>query len=154
MAGSVNKVILVGNVGKDPEIRSTQSGGKIANLTVATSESWKDRNTGERKERTEWHRVAVMSAPLAEVVEKYVKKGSKLYLEGQLQTRKWTDQSGQERYTTEVVISGFGSQLVMLDSRPSDGAQPAPQQQSQPRQQPKPQPSEPAYDDLDDSVPF
>lgn len=153
MAGSVNKVTLLGNVGKDPEVRSTQSGGKIANLTVATSESWKDRNTGERKERTEWHRVAVMSAPLAEVVEKYVKKGSKLYLEGQLQTRKWTDQSGQERYTTEVVLSGFGGQLVMLDSRSSDGAQPAPQPQPQPRQQPKAQP-QPSYDVLDDSVPF
>lgn len=151
MAGSVNKVTLLGNVGKDPEIRSTQSGGKIANLTVATSESWKDRQSGERKERTEWHRVSVMSAPLAEVVEKYVKKGSKLYLEGQLQTRKWTDQSGQDRYTTEVVLSGFGSQLVMLDGRPSDGAQPAPQQQSQPRQQPKQQ-QEPAFDDSD--VPF
>ncbi len=149
MASSVNKVTLLGNVGKDPEIRSTQSGGKIANLTVATSESWKDRNSGERKERTEWHRVSIMSAPLAEVVEKYVKKGSKLYLEGQLQTRKWTDQSGQERYTTEVVLSGFGSQLVMLDGRSGDVGSSAPQQQ--PQQRPKPQP-EPAYDESD--IPF
>lgn len=161
MAGSVNKATILGNVGKDPEIRTTQSGGKIASLTIATSESWKDRNSGERKERTEWHRVAIMSAPLAEVVEKYVKKGSKLYLEGQLQTRKWTDQSGQDRYTTEIVISGFGGQLVMLDGRSSDGGSSAPAPQPQPRPQPKPQQQpqqhpeqqpEPAYDDTD--IPF
>lgn len=152
MAGSVNKVTLLGNVGKDPEIRTTQSGGKIASLTIATSESWKDRNSGERKEQTEWHRVTVMSAPLAEVVEKYVKKGSKLYIEGKIQTRKWTDQSGQDRYTTEIVISGFGGQLVMLDGRSSDGGTAAPQPQPQPRQQPKPQQPEPVYDDSD--IPF
>ena len=153
MAGSVNKATILGNVGKDPEIRTTQSGGKIASLTIATSESWKDRNSGERKEQTEWHRVTVMSAPLAEVVEKYVKKGSKLYIEGKIQTRKWTDQSGQDRYTTEIVISGFGGQLVMLDGRSSDAGSSAPAPAPQPRPQPKPQ-QQPSYDDLDDSVPF
>ncbi len=117
MAGSVNKVILIGNLGRDPEIRSTQDGTRIANLSVATSESWRDRNTGERRERTEWHRVVIFDEKLVEVVERYVKKGSKLYLEGQLQTRKWTDQSGQDRYTTEVVLQRFRSQLTMLDPR-------------------------------------
>ena len=153
MAGSVNKATILGNVGKDPEIRTTQSGGKIASLTIATSENWKDRNSGERKEQTEWHRVTVMSAPLAEVVEKYVKKGSKLYIEGKIQTRKWTDQSGQDRYTTGIVISGFGGQLVMLDGRSSDAGSSAPAPAPQPRPQPKPQ-QQPSYDDLDDSVPF
>jgi single-strand DNA-binding protein len=115
MAGSVNKVILVGNLGRDPEIRRTQDGRPIANLSVATSESWRDKNTGERKEKTEWHRVVIFSEPLCKVVEQYLKKGARVYLEGQLQTRKWQDQSGQEKYTTEVVLQGFNSQLVMLD---------------------------------------
>lgn len=153
MAGSVNRVTLIGNVGKDPEIRSTQSGKKIANLTIATSESWNDRQSGERKERTEWHRVAVMSDALAGVVERYVKKGSKLYLSGQLQTRKWTDQSGQERYTTEIVLSGFGSELIMLDGKSSGSTSDQPRDPEPRREQPKPQP-QPSYDDLDDSVPF
>lgn len=117
MAGSVNKVILVGNLGKDPEIRSTQEGMKIASFSVATSESWRDRSTQERVERTEWHRVVVFNEKLADVVEKYLRKGSKIYLEGQLQTRKWTDQSGQEKYTTEVVIPRFRGELTMLDGR-------------------------------------
>jgi single-strand DNA-binding protein len=121
MAGSVNKVILVGNVGRDPEIRSTQDGQKIANFSVATSETWRDKTSGERKERTEWHRIVVFNERLAEVVEKYVRKGSKLYLEGALQTRKWTDQSGQERYTTEVVLQRFRGELTMLDSRGGGG---------------------------------
>jgi single-strand DNA-binding protein len=121
MAGSVNKVILVGNVGRDPEIRSTQDGQKIANFSVATSETWRDKTSGERKERTEWHRVVVFNERLAEVVEKYVRKGSKLYIEGALQTRKWTDQSGQERYTTEVVLQRFRGELTMLDSRGGGG---------------------------------
>ncbi|HLJ62757.1 MAG TPA: single-stranded DNA-binding protein [Stellaceae bacterium] len=116
MAGSVNKVILVGNLGKDPEIRTTQDGLKIASFSVATSESWRDRNSGERKERTEWHRVAVFNEKLVEIIEKYVKKGSKIYLEGALQTRKWTDNAGQERYTTEVVLARFRGELTMLDS--------------------------------------
>jgi len=121
MAGSVNKVILVGNVGRDPEIRSTQEGQKIANFTLATSENWRDKNSGERKERTEWHRVVIFNERLADVVEKYVRKGSKLYIEGALQTRKWTDQSGQERYTTEVVLQRFRGELTMLDSRGGGG---------------------------------
>jgi single-strand DNA-binding protein len=115
MAGSVNKVILVGNLGRDPEIRSTQDGTRVANLSVATSESWRDRNSGERKERTEWHRVVIFNDRLVEIVEKYLKKGSKIYLEGALQTRKWTDNSGQERYSTEVVLQKFRGELTMLD---------------------------------------
>ncbi|MGL4396385.1 MAG: single-stranded DNA-binding protein [Hyphomicrobium sp.] len=115
MAGSVNKVILVGNVGKDPEIRRTQDGRPIANLSLATSETWRDKATGERKEKTEWHRVVIFSEPLCKVVEQYVKKGSKLYVEGALQTRKWTDKDGQEKYSTEVVLQGFNGSLTMLD---------------------------------------
>ena len=116
MAGSVNKVILVGNIGKDPEIRSTQSGGKIANLTLATSETWNDKGSGERKEKTEWHRVVVFNDRLVDVVERFVKKGRKIYVEGSLQTRKWTDQSGQEKYTTEVVVDRFRGDITLLDS--------------------------------------
>ena len=121
MAGSVNKVILIGNLGKDPEIRRTQDGRPIANLTVATSETWRDKNTGERKEKTEWHRVVIFNEGLCKVVEQYVKKGSKVYLEGALQTRKWTDQSGVEKYSTEVVLQGFNSTLTMLDGRGGGG---------------------------------
>ena len=116
MAGSVNKVILVGNLGRDPEIRSTQDGTKVANLSLATSESWRDKSTGERKERTEWHRVVIFNERLVDVVEKYVKKGSKLYIEGALQSRKWTDNTGAEKYTTEVVLQRFRGELTMLDS--------------------------------------
>jgi single-strand DNA-binding protein len=115
MAGSVNKVILVGNLGRDPEIRSTQDGMRIANLNLATSESWRDRNSGERKERTEWHRVVIFNERLAEIAEKYLRKGSKVYVEGALQTRKWQDQQGQDRYTTEVVLTRFRGELTMLD---------------------------------------
>jgi single-strand DNA-binding protein len=121
MAGSVNKVILVGNLGRDPEIRSTQDGRRVANLSVATSESWRDKNTNERREKTEWHRVVIFNDRLVDVVEKYLRKGSKVYLEGQLQTRKWTDQSGQDKYTTEVVLQGFRGELTMLDSRGAGG---------------------------------
>jgi single-strand DNA-binding protein len=121
MAGSVNKVILVGNLGKDPEIRRTQDGRPIANLTVATSETWRDKNTGERKEKTEWHRVVIFNEGLCKVVEQYVKKGSKVYIEGALQTRKWTDQQGVEKYSTEVVLQGFNSTLTMLDGRGGGG---------------------------------
>ena len=117
MAGSVNKVILVGNLGKDPEVRSTQDGSKIVNLTLATSETWNDRASGERKERTEWHRVVIFNDRVADVAERFLKKGAKIYVEGSLQTRKWTDQQGQERYTTEVVIGRFNGQLTMLDGR-------------------------------------
>ncbi len=121
MAGSVNKVILVGNLGRDPESRSFQNGGKVVNLRIATSESWKDRNTGEKKEKTEWHSVAIFSEGLANVAERYLRKGSKVYLEGQLQTRKWQDQSGNDKYSTEIVLQGFDAKLVMLDG-PGGGA--------------------------------
>ncbi|MCC6827708.1 MAG: single-stranded DNA-binding protein [Novosphingobium sp.] len=121
MAGSVNKVILIGNLGADPEVRSFQNGGKVCNLRIATSESWKDRNTGERQERTEWHTVAIFSEGLAGVAERFLKKGSKVYLEGQLRTRKWQDQSGADRYSTEVVLQGPGAVLTMLDGAPGGG---------------------------------
>jgi single-strand DNA-binding protein len=121
MAGSVNKVILIGNLGRDPEIRSTQDGMRIANFSVATSESWRDKASGERKERTEWHRVVIFNERLVDIVEKYLKKGSKVYIEGALQTRKWTDNSGQERYTTEVVLQRYRGELTMLDTRGGGG---------------------------------
>ena len=121
MAGSVNKVILIGNLGADPEIRRTQDGRPIANLRVATSDSWRDKTTGERKEKTEWHRVVIFNEGLCKVAEQYLKKGAKVYLEGQLQTRKWTDQSGVEKYSTEVVLQGFNSNLTMLDGRSGGG---------------------------------
>src|SRR6185312_4806534 len=156
MAGSVNKVILVGNLGRDPEVRSMQDGRNMVNMSVATSETWRDRQSGERKERTEWHRVVIFNEKLAEVAQKYVRKGSKVYVEGQLSTRKWTDQSGQERYTTEVVIPRFGGALTMLDGRgggaeagggmeddfaggPPSGGRPA---------------ARPAKAELDDDIPF
>jgi single-strand DNA-binding protein len=122
MAGSVNKVILIGNLGKDPEIRRTQDGRPIANLSIATSDTWRDKATGERKEKTEWHRVVIFSEPLCKVVEQYLKKGAKVYIEGALQTRKWTDQSGVEKYSTEVVLQGFNSVLTMLDGRSGGGS--------------------------------
>ncbi len=120
MAGSVNKVILLGNIGRDPEIRTTQTGGRIANLSVATSESWKDKATGERKENTQWHRVVVFNDALVGIIERYVKKGSKLYVEGQLETRKWQDKEGKDQYSTEVVLRQYGGTLTLLDSRPND----------------------------------
>ena len=121
MAGSLNKVMLIGNLGADPEIRSFQNGGRVCNLRIATSEQWKDRNTGERQERTEWHSVAIFSDGLINVCENYLRKGSKVYVEGQLQTRKWQDQQGQDRYTTEIVLRGFGGTLTMLDGRGEGG---------------------------------
>ena len=121
MSGSVNKVILVGNLGADPEIRRTQDGRPIANLRVATTETWRDRNSGERRERTEWHRVVIFNEGLCKIAEQYLRKGSKVYIEGQLQTRKWQDQSGQDRYSTEVVLQGFNSALTMLDTRSGGG---------------------------------
>ena len=123
MAGSVNKVILIGNLGADPEIKSFQNGGRIANLRIATSENWKDKNTGERKERTEWHNVVLNSDGLVGVAERFLKKGSKIYVEGQLRTRKWQDQSGNDRYTTEVSVGGMGGVLTMLDGAPGGGGQ-------------------------------
>lgn len=148
MSGSINKVILVGNLGKDPEIRYANDGTKIANFSVATSEVWKDRATGERKDRTEWHRVVIFNDKLAEIVEKYVKKGSKLYLEGQLQTRKWTDTAGQDRYTTEVVLSKYKGELTILDSRnTSESVSSSPSMEKN---------QEPAHvlAELDDDIPF
>jgi single-strand DNA-binding protein len=121
MAGSVNKVILVGNLGRDPEVRTMQDGNPVVNLSVATSENWRDKNTGERREKTEWHRVVIFNDRLADVAQKYLRKGSKVYLEGQLQTRKWTDQSGVEKYTTEVVLQRYRGELTMLDSRGEGG---------------------------------
>ncbi len=123
MAGSVNKVILVGNLGADPEVRRMSDGRPVVNLRIATSENWKDRNTGERRERTEWHRVVIFSEGLAKVAENYLRKGSKVYIEGQLQTRKWQDQSGADRYSTEIVLQGFNSTLTMLDGRGEGGGQ-------------------------------
>jgi len=121
MAGSVNKVILVGNLGRDPESRSFQNGGKVVNLRLATSEQWKDKTTGERKDKTEWHSVAIFNEGLCNVAERYLRKGSKVYLEGQLQTRKWTDQAGVEKYATEVVLQGFNAVLTLLDGKPENG---------------------------------
>jgi len=121
MAGSVNKVILIGNLGRDPEVRHAQDGTKIVNLNLATSESWKDRNSGDRKEKTEWHRVVIFNDRIADVAERYLKKGSKVYVEGALQTRKWTDQSGAEKYSTEIVISRFKGELTLLDGRGEGG---------------------------------
>ena len=121
MAGSVNKVILVGNLGRDPEVRTFSNGGKVVNLRIATSETWRDRQSGERKERTEWHSVAIFNENLAKIAEQYLRKGSKVYLEGQLETRKWQDQSGQERYTTEIVLRQFRGELTLLDGRGEGG---------------------------------
>ena len=139
---SFNKVMLIGNLGADPEIRSFQNGGKVANFRIATSERWKDKNTGEMQERTEWHTVAIFSEGLVNVVERYLKKGSKVFVEGKLQTRKWQDQSGNDRYSTEVVIQGFGGTLTMLDG--TNG------QSQQGNSSPAPAP----HDDLDDDIPF
>ena len=123
MAGSVNKAIIIGNLGNDPEVRSFQDGGQLCTFSVATSENWKDRNTGERREKTEWHRIVIRSEGLIRVAQQYLRKGSKVYVEGKLQTRKWQDQSGQERYTTEIVISGFDGSLTMLDGRGGGGSE-------------------------------
>lgn len=159
MAGSVNKVILIGNLGRDPEVRHAQDGSKIVTINLATSESWKDRQSGERKEKTEWHRVVIFNDRVADVAERYLKKGSKVYVEGALQTRKWTDQSGQERYTTEVVISRFKGELTLLDGRGDGGggyepaAEPAYGASSAPRAPAGGAGWEPPRD-LDDEIPF
>ena len=156
MVGSVNKVILVGNLGRDPEVRSMQNGGKVCNLSVATSERWKDRNSGEQQERTEWHRVVIFDDRLVDVAEKFLQKGRKVYLEGELQTRKWQDQSGQDRYTTEVVLRRFRGQLVLLDSRSEGGGggYDAPSDYSAPDNKMGGGPIGPGGGDLDDEIPF
>jgi single-strand DNA-binding protein len=153
MAGSVNKVILIGNLGRDPEVRSLQNGGEVANLSVATSESWRDRESGERRERTEWHRVVIFNENLLKVAKQYLKKGSKVYLEGQLQTRKWTDQSGQERYSTEVVLPRFRGELTMLDGRGGGESQASQAGEPEPAGGGKPGAQAPRQD-LDDEIPF
>ena len=158
MAGSVNKVIIVGNLGNDPDIRSFPNGGKVANLSIATSERWRDKNSGENRERTEWHRIAIYNEALVRVAEQYLKKGSKVYIEGQLETRKWQDQSGQDRYTTEIALRPFRSELHMLDSRGGEGGGnyggnvqgSAPQQSSGGGGYPGPA----GPSDLDDEIPF
>ncbi len=152
MAGSVNKVILIGNLGADPEVRQTQDGRPIVNMRVATSESWRDKTSGERRERTEWHRVVIFSEGLARVAEQYLKKGSKVYLEGQLQTRKWQDNDGNDRYSTEVVLQGFNSALTMLDSRAdAEGGFSGPRDQGR-----RPAADAPAFEsaEVDDDIPF
>lgn len=146
MAGSLNKVTLIGNLGKDPEIRSTNEGKEIASFTIATSDVWKDRATGEKRERTEWHRVVVFSEGLVGVIKNYVQKGSKLFIEGSLQTRKWTDQQGVEKYTTEVVLQNFNSTLILLDSRDSGMSKPKDESSSSENQL--------AHSELDDEIPF
>ena len=154
MAGSVNKVILIGNLGQDPEIRRTQDGRPIANFSVATTDSWRDKNTGERRERTEWHRVVCFIEGLCKIIEQYVKKGSKVYIEGQLQTRKWQDQSGNDRYTTEVVLQGFNGTLTMLDSRSSGGGGGSSSSSGSSDSSASDQPSVSSSDDVDDEIPF
>lgn len=139
---SVNKVTLIGNLGRDPETRTFQNGGKVCNLRIATSETWKDRNTGERKERTEWHSVAITNSTLVDIADRYLSKGSKVYIEGKLQTRKWQDQSGQDRYSTEVVVAPYSGSIVLLDSRGSEGQQQPPAQEQQPS------------NNWDDEIPF
>jgi single-strand DNA-binding protein len=147
MAGNLNKVLLIGNVGKDPEIRSTQDGREIANIVLATSETWKDKATGEKKEKTEWHRVVVFSEGLVGIVKNYIKKGSRLYVEGTMKTRKWTDSSGQEKYTTEVVLQGYNSTLTILDTRSMEGS-------AERSESPSKGGAPSLMEDLDDEIPF
>lgn len=163
MAGSVNKVILVGNLGRDPEVRNAQDGSKIVSLNIATSESWKDRQSGERREKTEWHRVVIFNPNLGDIAERYLRKGSSVYVEGALQTRKWTDQSGQERYTTEVVIGRFKGELTLLGGRDAGGGatggsggyeDPAPSRPAQSGNRPAAGQSWEPPSDLDDEIPF
>ena len=157
MAGSVNKVILLGNLGRDPDIRTMQNGKKVCSFSIATSDSWKDKETGEKKEKTEWHRVVVFNEGLVGVVENYVKKGSKLYIEGSLQTRKWTDDSGTEKYTTEVIVQGYGARIDMLDTKSS--AENFSEENKDSKQEatsdgPKEEKTTDSSDELDDEIPF
>ena len=159
MAGSVNKVILLGNLGRDPEVRNFPNGGKVANFSIATSETWKDRNTGERRERTEWHNISITNEALVSVAEKYLKKGSKVYVEGQLETRKWQDQAGNDRYTTEVVLRPYRGELTMLDSRnssPDLGGSDYSQLENKAQNGDFSNNSQSSYasNDLDDEIPF
>ncbi len=160
MAGSLNKVMLIGNLGQDPDVRTMQNGGRVCNLSIATSESWKDKNTGERREKTEWHRVVVFNDGLISVIENYLKKGSKVFIEGTLETRKWQDQNGNDKYTTEVVLKNYNGNLTMLDGRNDNNSgggggyqQRAPQQQSSGGGQQN-QNAAPVHDDFEDDIPF
>ena len=150
MAGSVNKVILVGNLGADPDVRSTKDGRPVVNLSIATSENWRDKNSGERREKTEWHRVVIFSDGLCRIAEQYLKKGSKVYVEGQLQTRKWQDDSGNDRYTTEVVLQNYGGVMTMLDSRNSGGGD----FQAVGSESPAPAMAQGGGGQIDDDIPF
>jgi single-strand DNA-binding protein len=159
MAGSLNKVMLIGNLGQDPDVRTMQNGGRVCNLSIATSENWKDKNTGERREKTEWHRVVVFNDGLVGVIENYLKKGSKVFIEGTLETRKWQDQNGNDKYTTEVVLKNYNGNLTMLDGRNDNNSgggegyqQRPPQQQSSGGQQN--QNAAPVHDDFEDDIPF
>ena len=154
MAGSLNKVQLIGNLGRDPEVRNTQSGGQIVHLSVATSETWNDRQSGERRERTEWHRVVIFSQPLGDVAKQYLRKGSKVYIEGQLQTRKWTDQDGRDRYTTEVVLRPYRGELTFLDSRGGGGGEFGTPDPGVPMDEPSAAREPVAGADIDDEIPF
>ena len=164
MAGTVNKVILVGNLGKDPEVRSFQNGGKVVNLTLATSETWNDRTSGERKERTEWHKVVIKNEKIGEIAEKYLRKGAKVYIEGTLETRKWQDQSGQDKFTTEVVVGAYRGEMTMLSGREDSGGGSGSggfrDREESPRQQPArgntnaPAAWDSGKSDLDDEIPF
>jgi len=163
MAGSLNKVMIIGNLGQDPDIRSMQNGGRVCNLSIATSESWKDKNTGERREKTEWHRVVIFNDGLVGVVENYLKKGSKVFIEGQLETRKWQDQNGNDKYTTEIVLKSFNGNLTMLDGRNDNQGGGGGYQQQRPQQQmgngggqqqAQQQSAAPIHDDFEDDIPF
>ena len=158
MAGSLNRASIIGNLGKDPEVRSTNSGDKIVNLTIATSETWNDKASGERKEKTEWHRIVVFNDRIADVAEKYLKKGAKVFVEGQLQTRKWTDNAGVEKYSTEIVVGRFNGQLTMLDTRAAGGDAPRTERRAEPPREPARQPGGggrgSVQDDMDDEIPF
>tara|TARA_B100001167_G_scaffold117888_1_gene73016 strand:+ start:100 stop:573 length:474 start_codon:yes stop_codon:yes gene_type:complete len=157
MAGSLNRVMLIGNLGADPDIRTMQNGGRVCNLSIATSENWKDKNTGERREKTEWHRVSIFNDGLVSVCENYLRKGSKVFIEGQLETRKWQDQNGQDKYSTEIVLKGFGGNLTMLDSRNDNqggGYQQRQQQQSSGGGYQQQGSSAPVHDDFEDDIPF
>ena len=159
MAGSLNRVMLIGNLGNDPDIRTMQNGGRVCNLSIATSENWKDKNTGERREKTEWHRVSIFNEGLVGVCENYLKKGAKVFVEGQLETRKWQDQNGQDRYSTEIVLKGYGGNLTMLDGRNDNaggGYQQRPQQQQSAGggYQQQQQNAAPVHDDFEDDIPF
>ncbi|GAB4387279.1 single-stranded DNA-binding protein [Albidovulum sp.] len=154
MAGSVNKVILIGNLGADPEVRDFPSGGKVCNLRLATSETWRDRNTGERRERTEWHRVAIYNENLVRIAEQYLRKGSKVYIEGQLETRKWQDQNGQDRYTTEIALRPYRGELTLLDGRGEGGGGGGYDDRGADRGGDAPQGGGAARSDLDDEIPF